>query len=114
MSSNIIIGLPSGQVFNCNSDCKYELYSMNLAKYFVLYNGLTINEYVFLDKNTKKVKRTIIKSFKLGTKIYHSKFGDGEIVGIFDDGWIVGFRNPKKKLFTDNSMLMEDLRFELL
>jgi len=118
MSSNVVIGIPSGQIFNCNSGCKYDLLQLKLAKYLSYYNDNIFDEYAFLDKNTIKVKRIIKRSLTIGTKLYHSQYGVGEITAIFGpDGWIINFRentSDKKKMYIDNSMLIQDLRFELL
>lgn len=113
--SNIIIGLPSGRVLNCNSECKYILFTMGLAKKFPHFEGKELEEYAYLDSNYIKVKRAIKQTYKMGTKFYHSKYGIGEIGGVFgDDGWIIDFSKEEKKMYVDNSMLMQDLRFEML
>ena len=73
-----------------------------------------ICEYVFLDENVKEVKKVIEQNIIIGTNVDHSSHGKGKIGGIFgDDGWIIHFEN-KKKQYVDKSMLIQDLRYELL
>lgn len=116
MSSNIVIGLPSGQILNCDTDCKYILYNLGLANYFSYYEGDILGEYGYLDKNYTKVKKIVKNSYKIGTKVHHIKYGRGKIGGIFgDNGWIIHFINEEeKKMYVDDSMLMQDLRFKIL
>lgn len=112
MSQNILIGLPSGEVFNCIHSDKYDLFLAGFAKYVEYYDGIEINEYVFRDELKRDVFNKIKHSIKLGTEINHIEFGNGKIAGILGDGWIAHFSD--KKSYVDTKMLIKDTKYSFI
>ena len=113
MTDNILIGLPSGEVINCQYTDKYNLFNTNLAQFKDLYKGIPIFNYMFFDKDIKDVTKLIRSNIKVGkTKIKHRVYGDGKITGIMDVGWIATFEN--RKVYVDLNMLLKNINYNFI
>lgn len=111
---NIIVSIPSGEVFNCNKLHKYHLYIKGFVKIEKYYNEMYLNEYVFKDKTKRDVYNYIKSTIKIGMPISHYIYGEGKISGIIDNDWVVWFDNKyfsNKKIYVTTEEMIKNLNF---
>jgi len=107
--SNIVIGFPSGEIFNCQDKDKHDLFVVGFARRMNWFQDEEINEYVFKDELKEDVYKLIKSNIRLGLEIQHTDNGNGKIAGILGDGWIIEFNN--KKNYVDTHMLLKNIKY---
>lgn len=111
MNNNIIVFLPSGEIFNCTSSDKYNLFVLSFAKYKKFINNILIEEYISRDDLKEDIFKIIKDNFKIGFNVVRN--GErGYIQGVMDDGWIINFND--KKEFVTNNMLIKNLEYKFI
>lgn len=108
---NIIIFGPSGEVFNCKYNNRYDLYTLKLCFFKDYFNGIKINSYMASDDNRDIIYDYIIGTIRYGDKVHHSMFGSGTIQGVMDDSFIIDFSGFKKTISIEFMIKNTSFRF---
>jgi len=103
---NVILGIPSGILLNCTFEIKMKLYYKGYLRY-----RSSFNSYAFFDKNINKVLNIIYNNINVGQKIYHKKYGNGEIIEKMTDKVTVQIGNIE--MFINIDKIINDFDFIL-
>jgi len=80
-NDNIIVNHNTGEIFNCQKEDIYFLYTNDLLRY-----NDDIKCYMFLNKNRKKILNNIISNFRIGINVHHKKYKYGKISKFLPNG----------------------------
>lgn len=110
--NNVIIFLPSGEIYNCTSSNKYNFFILGFAKYKEYINGIKLDEYISRDILKEDIYNLIKEEIKIGLKINCQDLGNGYIQGIMENGWILNFNEKKRYVSTDS--LIKNLKYNFI